>query len=39
MGVMRPGHESDHSPPTIAEVMNVWSYTSTHWYIWMAWYL
>jgi hypothetical protein len=28
-GVKRPGREPDHSPPSSAEVRNVWSYTST----------
>jgi hypothetical protein len=27
--VKRAGRESDHSPPSIAEVKNAWSYTST----------
>ena len=26
---MRPAREADHSPPSNAEVMNEWSYTST----------
>jgi hypothetical protein len=29
LGVKRPGREADHSPPTIAKVKNMWSYTST----------
>jgi hypothetical protein len=29
LGVKRPGSEADHSPPSSAEVKNVWSYTST----------
>jgi hypothetical protein len=29
LGVKRPGHEADHSPPSCAEVKNAWSYTST----------
>jgi len=29
MGVERPGREADHSPPTNAEIKNVWSYTAT----------
>jgi hypothetical protein len=29
LGVMRPGRETDHSPPSSAEVKNAWSYTST----------
>jgi hypothetical protein len=27
-GVMRPGREVDHSPPSSAKVKNAWSYTS-----------
>jgi hypothetical protein len=27
--VKRPGHEADYSPPSSAEIKNVWSYTST----------
>jgi hypothetical protein len=27
--VKRPGRESDHAPPSSAEVKNAWSYTST----------
>jgi hypothetical protein len=29
LGVKWLGHEADHSPPSIAEVKNVWSSTST----------
>jgi hypothetical protein len=29
LGVRRPGCEADYSPPSIAEVKNAWSYTST----------
>jgi hypothetical protein len=29
LGVKRPGCESDHSPPSSAEVKNAWSYIST----------
>jgi hypothetical protein len=29
LGVKRPGRETDHSPPSTAEVKNAWSYTST----------
>jgi hypothetical protein len=29
LGVKRLGREADHSPPSSAEVKNVWSYTST----------
>jgi hypothetical protein len=28
-GVKRPDRESNHSPPSRAEVKNAWSYTST----------
>ena len=28
-GVKRPGREGDHSPPSVADVKNSWSYTST----------
>jgi hypothetical protein len=37
LGVKRPGHEADHSPPSSAEVKNVWSYTSTSQYAFMVW--
>jgi hypothetical protein len=30
LGVKRPEREADHSPPSSAEVKNVWSYTHTH---------
>jgi hypothetical protein len=33
----RPGR--DHSPPSSAEVRNVWSYTSTPTYVFMTWWL
>jgi hypothetical protein len=29
LGAKRPRREADHSPPSSAEVKNVWSYTST----------
>jgi hypothetical protein len=29
LGVKRPGSKADHSPPSSAEVKNVWSYKST----------
>jgi hypothetical protein len=29
LGIKRPGREVDHSPPSIVEVKNAWSYTST----------
>jgi hypothetical protein len=35
-GVKRPGREADHSPPTSAEVMKTWVYTSTPSYVFMA---
>jgi hypothetical protein len=34
-----PGGEADHSPPSSAEVKNVWSYTSTPQYVFMVWSL
>jgi hypothetical protein len=38
VGVRRPGHEADRSPPpSSAEVKNAWSYTSTPQYTFMAW--
>jgi len=36
LGVKRPGHEADHSPPSSAEVKNAWSYTSTPQYVFVA---
>jgi hypothetical protein len=30
LGVKWPEREADHSPPSSVEVMNAWSYTSTH---------
>jgi hypothetical protein len=38
-GVKQPGREADHSPPSSVEVKNIWSYTSTQPYVFMAWYL
>jgi hypothetical protein len=35
-GVNRPGREADHSPPTSAEVKEMWIYTSTPPYAFMA---
>ena len=29
-GKVRPGRDADHSPPSSAEVMEVYGYTSTH---------
>jgi hypothetical protein len=37
LGVKRQGRESDHSPPSSADVKNVWSYTSTPQHAFMAW--
>jgi hypothetical protein len=37
--VKRPGREADHSPPSSVEVKNVWSYTYTSPYVFMAWCL
>jgi len=31
------GHETDHPPPSSTEIKNVWSYTSTSLYDFMAW--
>jgi hypothetical protein len=33
------GHEADHLPPSSSEIKNVWSYTSTPQYAFMAWCL
>jgi hypothetical protein len=30
VGVKHPGREVDHSPPSSAEIKNVWSYYSTY---------
>jgi hypothetical protein len=38
-GVHRPGHESDHPPPSSVAVKNEWRYTSTPPYAFMAWCL
>jgi hypothetical protein len=35
-GVMRPGRETDHSPPTSAEVKKTWIYTSAPPYAFMS---
>jgi len=35
----RPEREADHSPSSSAKVMNMWSYTSTSQYVFMAWCL
>jgi hypothetical protein len=37
--VKGPGREADHSPPSSTEDNNVWSYTSTPQYVFMAWCL
>jgi hypothetical protein len=39
LGVQRPGHESDHSPPSSAEVKNAWSIPPLLQYVFMAWCL
>jgi len=39
LGLKWPGHEADCSPPACEEVKNVWSYTFTPQYIFMAWCL
>jgi hypothetical protein len=33
------GREADNSPPSVAEIKNVWSYTSTPQYVFTAWCL
>jgi hypothetical protein len=38
-GVFRPGREADHSVTSDVEGENVWSYTSTSPYVFMAWCL
>jgi hypothetical protein len=37
LGVKMPGREADHSPPSSAEVKNVWSYNSTPPFFFMEW--
>jgi len=37
--IKRSGREADHSPPCSTEVKNVWCYTSTPPYVFMAWRL
>jgi hypothetical protein len=37
LGTKRPGREAGHSPPSNAEVKNVWSYISTPPYALMVW--
>jgi hypothetical protein len=39
LGIKRPGREADHLPPSSAEVKNVWSYTFTPQYVFLAWCL
>jgi hypothetical protein len=39
LGVKRSGREADHLSPSSAEVKDVWSYTSTPQYVFMAWCL
>jgi len=39
LGVKWPCREADHSPQSSAKVKNVWSYTSTPLYVFMAWYV
>jgi len=36
---MSTGREADNSPSSGAEVKNMWIYTSTPHYVFMAWYL
>jgi hypothetical protein len=35
-GIKRPGREADHLPPASAEIKNMWIYTSTPPYAFMA---
>jgi hypothetical protein len=37
LGLKWSGHEADHSSPSNAQVKNVWTYTSTPQYAFMAW--
>jgi hypothetical protein len=39
LGIKRPRREADHSPPSIAEIKNVRSYSSIPQYVFMAWYV
>jgi len=39
LGVKRQGREAYHSPPSATEVKQVWSYTFTPPYVFMAWCL
>jgi hypothetical protein len=34
-GIKRPWREADHSPPSVAEIKNAWSYTYTPQYVFM----
>jgi len=34
-----PGHKINHSPEITTEVKNAWSFTFTHSYIFMSWWL
>jgi hypothetical protein len=38
-GVVEAGHEAYHAPLSIYEVKNMWSYTTTSPYKFMAWFL
>jgi hypothetical protein len=33
----RPGRETDHSPPSSADIQNAWNYASTPQYAFVAW--
>jgi hypothetical protein len=39
INLKRPSREADHLPPSSAKVKNVWGYTSTPQYVFMAWCL
>jgi hypothetical protein len=38
LGIKRPGREADHSPPSSAEVKNVWTVLALHQNAFMAWF-
>jgi hypothetical protein len=39
LGVKQPWHEADHSPPSSAEIKNVWSISPLPQYVFMVWCL
>jgi hypothetical protein len=38
LGIKQLWHETDHSPPSRAQVKNAWSYIFTPPYVFMVWY-